>query len=219
MNKTKYHYIHFPQSLLADVIERKEKALTEIIITFDGKDAQEGIVNCSCKLSMLEEFKNKKKTEKEWLEFLGFLAVKSILGTKKYYIANYKLVLSRMLGFKSYEHLENAQLNAQLNEDQKLMFLHFTRIDKANNERVINQDKMKRLLNHLEDNWKVINYSRFMKGFYIAMKGKTTYETLAKKCEERRETNRLKKINKAKKDAYLNIKATINPRYKSNEFE
>jgi len=209
MNKTDYHYIHFPASLLADVIERKEKALKEIITTFEGLKAVKGLPYCSVKISMLNEFISKEKTEKQWHELLGFLAIKSILGKSKYSKTNYKHILSRMLGLASYKDL----INTNLSEYQNKLIDQYTR----NNQ--IAEDKMKRLIDKLRANWHITHYARFTRGFYISIEGRKSEEELMFICEDQRETNKIKELNMRSRNAYLNYKAPINPSIKSTEFE
>ena len=210
MNKTNYHYIHFPTSLLKDVIERKEHALKDIKQNFENENKTiKGCSHCSIKMSMLDEFINHKKTEKQWCELLGYLAIKSILGKKKYIKTNYKHILSRMLGLDSYNDL----INVEISESQNKLIDQYTR----NND--IAKDKMKKLIDKLEADWKVITYGTFTRGIYVSMVGKCTINELVKIREEQRLTNKVKAINKEKRDALLNYRATLNPSIKSNEFE
>jgi hypothetical protein len=210
MNKTNYHYIHFPQSLLADVNERKELALMDIKETYGNQTkAMKGITNCSIKMSMLDEFINNKKNEKEWYLLLCFLAIKSILGKKQFIKTNYKHILSRMLGLASYKDL----INTNLSEYQNKLIDQYTR----NNQ--IAEDKMKRLIDKLRANWHITHYARFTRGFYISIEGRKSEEELMFICEDQRETNKIKELNMRSRNAYLNYKAPINPSIKSTEFE
>jgi hypothetical protein len=210
MNKTNYHYIHFPQSLLADVIERKELALKDIKETYGNQTkAMKGITNCSIKMSMLDEYINKKKTEKEWYLLLCFLAIKSILGKKQFTKTNYEHILSRMLGLSSRKDGKKSELN----ESQLKLISQFTR------NKVIAQDKMKRLMDKLRANWHITLYGRFTRGFYISIEGRKSEEELMFICEDQRETNKIKELNMRSRNAYLNYKATLNPSIKSTEFE
>ena len=186
-----------------------EKALKEIITTFEGLKAVKGHPYCSVKISMLNEFISKEKTEKQWHELLGFLAIKSILGKSKYSKTNYKHILSRMLGLASYKDL----IKIKLTEGQNRLIDQYTRSGE------IAQDKMKRLLNRLELNWKVITYGTYTRGIYVSVKGRSTLDELVKIREERRETNQVKELNQRKNNALLRYKATLNPSIKSTEFE
>jgi hypothetical protein len=217
MKNTNYHYIHFPASLLADVLERNEEALKDIITNYKDKETIKGRAHCSAKISMLNEFITKQKSEKEWIELICFLAIKSILGESRIIKTNYLHIFSRMLGLDSYD--DRAKVDATKSQ-LKLIAQYTKKIDEVNKvdkSDIMRKAKMKGLLIRIEDKWHIKHYSRHMRGFYVSTK--MSYDEMAKHCEERRETNRIKELKKAKKDAYLNYKATINPRNKSNEFE
>jgi hypothetical protein len=217
MNKTDYHYIHFPASLLADVIERKEKALTEIIITFEGRKAVKGHPYCSVKISMLNEYITNPKSENEWIELICFLAIKSILGKKKIIKTNYLHIISRMLGLASFKDL----INIKLTESQLKLLAQYTKkideVNKVDKSDIMRKAKMKGLLERIKLKWKVNNYARYTRGIYVSVV--MNDNQMVKYCEDRKETNRIKEQKKAQNIAYLNYKATLNPRIKSTEFE
>lgn len=217
MNKTNYHYIHFPASLLADVLERKEEALKDIITNYKDKETIKGRAHCSAKTSMLNEFITKQKSEKEWIELICFLAIKSILGKKKIIKTNYLHIFSRMLGLDTYN--DRAKVNATKSQ-LKLIAQYTKKIDEVNKvdkSDIMRKAKMKGLLERIKLKWKVNNYARFTRGIYVSVV--MNDNQMVKYCEDRKETNRIKEQKKAQNIAYLNYKATINPSIKSTEFE
>jgi hypothetical protein len=213
MKKKEFGYIHFPASLLKDIIDRKEKALLEIEKTYRNLEPTKGRAYCSINESKIMEFVKERKKESDWYELIAFIAIRSILGKSKYKVTNNKHLLSRMLGFESYMQL----MNVELSDEQKKLLAKLTKADN-NGTREVCKAKMRRLRDRLQLNWRVRIYSRYMKGFFVSMEDQCSIEELVTACENRRQSNRLKALKEAEKEAYLSYKTSLNNRANNTDF-
>lgn len=213
MKNKDFGYIHFPASLLKDIIDRRAEALIEIEVTYRNVEPTKGRSYCSINENKISEFVKESKKESDWYELVAFLAIRSILGKSKFKVTNNKHLLSRMLGLDSYKQITDAKLS----DEQKELISKFTLTD-DNGNNTICKAKMRRLRDRLKLNWRVRIYSRYMKGFFVGMEDKCSIDDLVKACEERREKNRLKAIQQNEKQAYLNYKTSLNSISNNEEF-
>jgi hypothetical protein len=135
--------------------------------------------------SLLFEFRDNPKSEFDLIQFLAYIAIKSILGKNPYAKVNKKLVISRMFGYSSIKHLPD-KLKPGLNE-LRAKYLHRYHFDEL---------KLK-----LVENWNVITYSNKMRGFYVAIKNKVSIDELALNAEAKKKKNRIEALKKQQKEA------------------
>ena len=130
---------------------------------------------------LLFDFRDNPRTEFEQAQLLAFIAINSIIGTKKYTKTNKKLIISRMFGFASYTKM----IEKELSEIQ-MKYLKRYHFDK--------------LIQELELNWNVCTYSNKMRGIYISLKIKFPLSELIAVAERKKKSNRIFELKKLKAD-------------------
>jgi hypothetical protein len=98
-------------------------------------------------LSIFWNFYRNDKTEFDKICLLGFLAIKSILGPKAYFKLTNKTWLSRMSGYSKAVDLDELP----------------SAIKEYNNEY-----QLKKIKTSLINNWGLVSYSRYTRGFYVS---------------------------------------------------
>ena len=138
------------------------------------------------KVSSLVKFHdNKLTTKKDLIGLMGFIAVRSILGTKKCVKTNKNHILSRLLGFKSVSEIPD-KLPNHLNEI-------FTKYKERHH--------MDKLLIELQLNWQILIYSKRMRGLYLSTLSKMTLNELVFIAESNKQKNREKELKNKKSQA------------------
>jgi hypothetical protein len=133
------------------------------------------------------DFRDNHKTEFEQAQLLAYIAINSIVGTKKFSKTNRKHIVSRMFGYASFAKMSEKELSEIQNK--YLMRYHF--------DRVIQQ---------LELNWNICTYSNKMRGIYISMNNKFPLDELIALAEKRKQSNRIAELKKKKLDILNNLK-------------
>jgi hypothetical protein len=213
MKNKDFGYIHFPASELKNILEFKASGLSQISTKYKNKETEKGKSYCSINIRMLNDFLVNDKKEKEWIELIAFLSIRSILGRSKYKLTNNKHILSRMLGVDKYSDLAKVNLSIEQNK----LIIKYTKLD-FNGTRNVCPHKMKRLFNKLELDWRVLTYSRYTRGLFISIDGKCSLDELVEACERRREKNRVKELQEKKNNAYFSYKLSLNNIKTNNEF-
>ena len=131
-----------------------------------GKELYDSIPEKSPKAriekGMIFDFYENKKSEFEKICLLGFLTLKSILGTKDYCKTNNSLWLARIDGQpKAVKIDSNDFLGNQPFNEYKIEL-------SAEINKFANEYQTKKMKNELRNNWGLVTYSRFTKGFYIS---------------------------------------------------
>jgi hypothetical protein len=134
------------------------------------------------KLTMLFEFLEKDKTEFEIAQYIGYLAINSVLGQKKFELTNYKRIRARMFGYGEDYQLPEEVINSPL-------FLKY--------QERYHMDKLRLTL---ELNWKLHTHSaRGIRGFYVGYHRKISLDQLGDIGEERKKSNKIRKLKEHKK--------------------
>lgn len=129
----------------------------------------------------LFDFHDNDKTEFEIAQFLCFIAIKSILGEKKYCKTNKDLILSRMFGYSSYSKMGKPQ--PELHMKYK------------------NRYHIDRVLMELRARWNVVIYAYRMRGFYVAIDNKITIEKLVEIAEGLKTQNLISELKNREAEA------------------
>lgn len=124
------------------------------------------------------DYRKNDKTEYEKICLLGFLAIKSILQSKPYCKITNKYWLSRMDGNPKSCEIE------ELSESIK---------------KYANEYQTKKIKHELRDNWNLITYSRYTRGFYVSFK--LPLDKLILEAEKRRKSVRQKQYRNEEKEA------------------
>ena len=128
----------------------------------------------------LFNFRDNEKTEFEIMQFLTFIGIKSVLGTKQYIKTNYGLIFARAFGYNSVKAMPDA-LSKEIQPIYNKYAIRWHR------------DKIK---NELEDNWNLKTYSNNTRGFYVSVDSKCSLENLALVGESSKQKNKdLKRKN------------------------
>jgi hypothetical protein len=148
----------------------------------------------SCKLDHLEDFYNNDKDEYEKIQLISFLAIKSILGAKKLWVKTNKIhIVCRMMGYSSLKELPKIY-----SENEYKLFNTYT-----------HRYHIDKLIRTLELNWRIVVYSKNMKGMCIGLKDSISLENLIFEAEKNREKNRIINLKNLKRDAELKAKLKI----------
>lgn len=150
-------------------------------------------VTTSCDINILSEMHLRHCKQRKRLQFIAYLALRSIIGKRKMCATNLDHIIFRMLGytsvkdFNAFEDLSNAQLDLYC--------------------KVNNHHKMKKLMEQLEIDWGFIFYSaRGNRSYYYSIKGRMTETQLIQTVIENQTNNRAKLNNKRKKEIENSIK-------------
>jgi hypothetical protein len=127
----------------------------------------------------LFEFRNHDKSNFEIAQFLAFIAIRSILGKKKFAKTNKNHILSRMFGYSTFGKVE---LN-KLSKNQSI-YLKRYHIDKV--------------FLSLEMHWNICIYSNRTRGIYVSFKKEMPLGELARIAELKKQTSHKKEFLKLK---------------------
>jgi hypothetical protein len=126
--------------------------------------------------NIMIDFENT-KSDFEVSTFRAYCAIRSILGKKPYCKATNDYLLARMQGFTSVAEFMGMNKSEPIGRYQ---------LDKIKLE--------------LQTNWGLIYYSRQTRGFYISYR--ITLENLILKAEQKRQSNKVKKLKELKSEAF-----------------
>lgn len=149
--------------------------------------------------TILFEFYKNEKSEFEKICLLGYLAIRSILGTKEYCLTNNSLWLARMDAQSKAVKAEkfvlpneyDIQLSVEINKYAK-------------------EYQTKKIKAELRNNWGLVTYSRFTKGFYISYK--LELKALIIIAETRRKSNAEKEFKLKEKELIKEVLKKLNSR-------
>ncbi len=140
------------------------------------------------------DYKNNYKSEFEKISLLAFLAIKSILQQKAYCKIGNKFWLARM--------------------DGKASSCEFTELS-ASIRKYSTEYQIRKIKNSLVDNWNLVTYSRYNRGFYVSLK--LPLEKLAFEAEKQRANIKNKKRKDEIKQAYLNAMKQLNDKNREED--
>ena len=106
-------------------------------------------------IELLKKFRKLDKNEYDIDQFVAFLAIKSIIGTKEYCKTNKELILARMLGFNSSKDIMNT---TKSNTNSKRIL-----------EKYSKRYHFDKLVETLQLNWNLKHYSYHTRGIYFGM--------------------------------------------------
>lgn len=184
-------YEHSLKLILGSEIENMKDSANYYNITLgnykksleNGKLAYNRLPNNSPKvglnLSLFWDFYKDEKTEFDKICLLGFLAIKSILGSKAYCKLDNKFWLSRMDG-------QTKSIN------------DFDELSKEISQ-YANEYQTKKIKTALRDNWGLVTYSRYTRGFYVSYS--ISLEQLIYEAEKRRAATKEKEYKHQEKEA------------------
>ena len=138
-------------------------------------------------LKIYWDFYSNDKNEFDKVCLLGFLAIKSILQQKPYCKIDNKFMLSRMDG-KAKSH-EFKDLTPKI-------------------QKYANEYQTKKIKYALRDNWGLITYSRYTRGFYVSFK--LTPKQLIMEAEKRRISTKEKQYKAQEKQALKEVMEQLN---------
>lgn len=139
-------------------------------------------------LSIFWNFYRNDKTEFDKICLLGFLGIKSILGTKAYCKATNLYWLSRMDG-KPKQVTDYLDLSPEV-------------------RKYTTDYQIVKIKNALRNNWGLVTYSRYCRGFYVSFK--ITLKQLILEAEKRRISTKEKQYKETEKKALKEVMAMLN---------
>lgn len=125
------------------------------------------------------------KTPFETLTFRAYCSIRSILGDKAFCRATNDYFMARMRGFRA-----------------------VTDWFDSNRADPLTRYELDKLKAELQLNWGLVYYSKQTRGFYISYK--MTLENLILKAEEKRQSNKMKKLKNIKDEAYQKAMEKLN---------
>lgn len=121
------------------------------------------------------QFYKEEKSDFDWRCLVAFLAIKSIIGRKRYTKTNNTFLLSRMAGFSA------------TNEDHGIKLTRY-QLDKIKTE--------------LQLNWHIVYHGRNTRGFFVGIDIDISLEDLMLDSESKKKSNREKELREQKRIAY-----------------
>lgn len=123
------------------------------------------------------QYYNESKSDFDWRCLLAFLALKSIIGRKKYTKTNNTFLLSRMAGFSA------------TNADHGIKITRY-QLDKIKTE--------------LQLNWHIVYHGKNTRGFFVGIDINISLEDLMLDSETKKKSNREKALREQKNIVYMN---------------
>lgn len=145
-------------------------------------------VKAGIETEMFWDFMNNEKTLQEQILLLGFLALKSILQKQSYCKVTNLYWLSRMDG-KSCSHDSIEDLSTPIKS-------------------FANEYQLNKIKSELMENWGMINYGRYTRGFYVS--SKMSLEDLVFEVEKKRKARKAKQQKEDKKAALAKALERLN---------
>jgi hypothetical protein len=147
-----------------------------LIDGIEGKQAMGSI-----KVGILLEYMDKRKTKSQVMQLLMYIAIRSILGKKKYRRIYFDLIRARMFGFNSPKDVdERTQNDADFKKYQK-------------------RDSLRTILTHLKLKWKIITAATKTRGLIFSTRNKMTLLELTQIAEATKLKNRIKALQMEEK--------------------
>jgi len=138
-------------------------------------------------ISIFWDYYKNEKTDFDIACLLAFLALKSILGTKPYCKTDNAYLWARMSG--------NSKAMKDFNELSEGV------------KKYANEYQTVKIKNALRDNWKLITYSRYTRGFYVSFT--LDLPALIMEAEKRRKSNLEKQYKQQEKDIVSKVLARL----------
>jgi hypothetical protein len=126
----------------------------------------------------LFNFRDEDKSVFEIAQLLAYIAIRSIIGERKYTKTNKQHITARMFGYKS------------INEVKKISELH---------KKYSNRYHIDKTLKALELDWKVCIYDNRTRGLYISISNKLPLQKLVEIAEQKKLSKREKDFNEKKR--------------------
>jgi len=131
---------------------------------------------------LLFDFRDNEKSEFDLIQFLAFIAIKSILGKRTCVKTNKMHIICRMFGYSSCKHLPE-----KMPSNVKELFSKYS-----------HRYHIDRVIQSLELNWNVLTYSSNLRGMYVAMGDKINLENLVLIAETKKQKNRIENLKMKK---------------------
>lgn len=148
-------------------------------------------------IRVLDDFLGGERTQFEFEQFIGYIAVCSILGQKQYCKTNYKHIRARMFGYSK---------ESDIPEEIKQTDIF---------KRYCKRYHLDKLMEHLRDHWYVQTYSYYTRGFYISTGG-GSIETLVRAGETSKKSNKRKQRQKEISEARAKVLKEMNSSSNNN---
>jgi hypothetical protein len=145
-------------------------------------------------IRVLDDFLEGTRTQFEVEQFVGYLALRSILGKKPYCKTNYKHIRARMFGYSK---------DSDVPDEVK---------QTDNYQRYCKRYHMDKLMENLRDNWYVQTYSYHTRGLYIST-GNVSIETLIRADETSKKSNKRKQRQKEISEARIKVLKEMGSNY------
>jgi hypothetical protein len=126
------------------------------------------------------------QTEYELSQIAGYIGINSILGKKPYWKSNKKLILARMFGYSTYEHLRKAELMPGVDELVK---------------KYSNRYHMDKLLTFLELHWNLLIDGKGQRGLWIGNKNKIQIDAFYRAIQTNKKKQKLHELKRLKDEA------------------
>lgn len=139
-------------------------------------------------ISIFWDFYKNEKSDFEIACLAAFLAIKSIIGTKPYCKTDNAYLWARMSG--------NSKAMKDFNELSEGV------------KKYANEYQTVKIKNTLRDNWKLVTYSRYTRGFYVSFT--LDLHTLILEAEKRRKSTKEKQYKQQEKDILKQVLQSLN---------
>lgn len=160
-------------------------------------ESHKGEPHTTVKISQLREVIYE-KNDKVRLQFATYLALRSIIGKKRFYLnLTYDFLLARLMGFSKFNDIPNRE---ELDEPLKDIYDKYMTKSNVERSNCPNRRRRRRLLHDTCEYWSVNYYNDGTRGTAVALSGKNkpSYEELVLIVESRKQVNK-KNLQKEKK--------------------
>lgn len=170
-----------------DITERLPKA-TQVIenpseVTIISNKKEKGLPTATAKITTLLDFRDDDKTDYELEQYVAYLAINSIIGKSTSKFTNYDHIRARMFGFAKASLITEEVKRSEL-------FIKY-----------LKSYRMKKLMKALELNWKILTYSKHMRGLHVCYSTKMTMYQLSDMALEKKAKNKEAKLANEKRRA------------------
>jgi hypothetical protein len=137
-------------------------------------------------VDILFDYLNNNKTQFDHAQLAAYLAIRSVIGKRSRAKTNEDMILARMLGYKTFQHLRDAELDPASN---------------AIREKYCTRWWMNKVLGRLQTDWRILIHSfKGSHGLYVGIESKISMDSFILAVETGRHTRKLAAL-KQQKDA------------------
>jgi hypothetical protein len=160
---------------------------------------------CGINATILWDYNDNPKTERQIAQLCAFCATKSIIGKAAYKRTNKKLIVARMFGYSTFADFEkDAPALTARNISKEARTIREVAAERR--RKYCDRYHIDKILTDLECDWGLKRYADHIRGMYISYE--SDLATLAQVCEDSKRSVKVDALKEAKRQAKLAAQST-----------